>query len=134
MKEFIVWDKDNKMFYPPSSIWKLNLSAWDNMKELRIFQHIGKSDINNNKIYANCSVVEFMHKGKWLYLNGITGESKHEDIKMKGYFQFHEDKLRYELIILDWDKKKSESIFSVLPYNMETIANLKIIDTIQETN
>lgn len=125
MDEFIVWD--TKLF----KAWNgkkfigneiqivngLDEMYCGDIEELIFFPYIGKTDINDKKIYADSSIVkfEFAYGGKW--------------IPLKAYFQYNLDELRYEAHLVDSPDK---NIWSVLSYDMFKFKDLKIIDTIQE--
>lgn len=140
--EFIVWDEKNKNFGQHNVGKDMSINDFFKFFELSryfsIHNYIGKIDIEQNKIYENCSIVEFEHKSSRTVLKYETGYIakqafiEFESIVFKAYFQYHTDELRYELIILDYDKSKTDSIFSVLSFNMETMSNFKVIGTLQE--
>lgn len=73
---------------------------------------IGLNDINDNKIYANCSIVEFNNSQLW---------NKHI-----GIFFYNKDKLCYQIKIIDGIRKDE-----IIPYD-RYCSDFKIIDTIQE--
>lgn len=97
------------------------------------FDYIRLNDINNNKIYADCSIVEFILKDEVKFVD-FTGRKPTiwNEIKMIGYFTFNVEDLRYKINIIDWDKNKTKAQFSCLYYNLTNMYNFKIIDTIQE--
>ena len=118
MNEFIVWDEYNKKFIDKSKCVFSDGTIFRNARDfedmvsddLSIFNYIGKKDINNNKIYADCSIVEF----------GYTSG------KSIGYFTFNKDRLSYDLI--DRGTKLNYS------YNYNQIHSLKVIGTLQENS
>lgn len=123
MKEFIVWysngtDKFNKEFTLDDLISQLHYDEicdsplLKDYKVIEICQSVGLKDINNNKIYADCSIVEFEWK--------ISG------FKKVGYFYYSNEDLCYMA------KGVSEYTSDVLFYDKHTMKNFKIIDTIQE--
>ena len=129
MNEFIVWDKHRNIFTdkyvnirPDGTLWKLTRNKLVNCKDSRyeVFNYIGKKDINNKKIYADSSIVEFE-----IY---IVNTDYTEDVEytLNGVFTYNYDELRYEIVILNDDK------FICLNYDTEVQRNFKIIDTIQE--
>ena len=136
MNEFIVWDEKKKRFLDADEFaidnngsvyhW-LNDNSLQPMKKYQLFKRIGKTDINGKKIYADSSIVEFEYEDRipTLLDDDVI-------IKFTAYFQYHPDELRYELIILDYDRTKTKSIYSVLSYNMDLMKNLKVIGTIQQ--
>lgn len=80
-----------------------------------IHEYIGKKDINDNKIYANCSIVEF----DWRYCTEINF-TKH-----RGFFYFDKKQVCYRV------ETVGKFPFDII-YAESEIANLKIIGTIQE--
>jgi hypothetical protein len=125
MNEFIVWDKmtnnfvdlkefENQVFIDCNG--QINWFSFEGMSNkcitLDSFQYIGKKDINDKKIYADCSIVEF----------------ERENIGYRGYFTFDKDMLFYKIKLLP---ERRGGIIS-FKYNPFEIENLKIIDTIQE--
>lgn len=108
---YIVWDKAKKEFLY-NNVYSLNQDGkvcFMNVihKNLQAFQDIGIEDINNNPIYADCSIVEFEYLGD----------------KYKGYFRYNNNFARYDLVLL------SQKDTCVIDDNFQ---NFKIIDTIQE--
>jgi len=110
MNEVIVWDEDSECFIedfameeymPLNDIFKSN--------GYQFFNYIGKTDINDKKIYADCSIVEF-----------TVADYKTKDI---GYFTYDSDYTSYLV-------KNSRGV--VLKYSKKFIRNLKIIGTLQE--
>ena len=128
MNDFIVWDKHQNRFTdryvnirPDGTLWKLTRSVLVPCKDTRyeVFNYIGKKDINNKKIYADSSIVEFENN----YLkSGIWSVCR-----LKGIFIFDSEKLKYKIELLDNDIYKC--LF--LQYD-EKVYDFKIIDTIQE--
>lgn len=94
---------------------------------------IGLKDINGKNIYADSSIVEFQLKDDVIFAD-FTGAKPTiwNEIKMIGYFVFDNEDLRYEIDIVDWEKNKTKSNFICLHYNLATMSQFKIIDTIQE--
>jgi len=125
MNKFIVWDEDEEKFIPFKDV-EFSKDAGDDflivhkdigggIRSGRIFDtfdYIGKKDINDKKIYADSSIVEFEWDGKYL-----------------GYFSFDKEELRYKIEILEHPKKM---MFRTFDFDQYSITNLKIIDTIQE--
>ena len=97
------------------------------------YKDIGLKDINGKSIYADSSIVEFQLKHDVIFAD-FTGSKPTiwNEIKMIGYFVFNNEDLRYEIDIVDWEKNKTKSNFVCLYYNLETMSQFKIIDTIQE--
>ena len=123
--EFVVWDKPNSKFVEDKRL-RLNslgeLYYFDDdetfasekeldMDKFSICWDIGKTDINNKKIYADCSVVEFE------YRDNTPIETFKKDT---GYFYFDKDLLSFMI-------KTKRGIYTV-----KGLENLMIIDTIQE--
>lgn len=77
-----------------------------------VFCDTGLKDIDNKKIYADCSIVEFRCK--------IWGNSINTN---KGYFQFNNTTLRYVIVSM---------CGRTISYDIDYISDLKAIDTIQE--
>lgn len=141
MNEFIVWDDKNKVFiskdnvielnerfcgedhfyygdeiYPISSAEMLFPMFEDYYKDRLTFCcYIGKADINNKKIYADCSIVKFSYQ--------YNDRSQIE--VCIGYFTYSKDVLQYLFVGLDGIRR----FFYKMEYGVK---NLKIIDTIQE--
>lgn len=122
MNEFIVWDEEKKAFNK-NEVWMDRFGAFYTLPELsysetkgkfwdrhsmKTFNYIGKTDINENKIYADCSIVEIEYG---LYSTRRT---------IVGYFSYNSSFCRYDFI-------GNESNF-----NFTLINSIKIIDTIQE--
>ena len=137
MNNFIVWDEDEREFYIVDTMIgtingykvakvkplpencdsecysELKVFDWDYSDEDKIFKPIGIKDINNNPIYADCSIVEFEFF-----------ETLDNMINIKGYFQYHKESLSYLVYIFEYKRR-----IEFLQYRMR---NFKIIDTIQE--
>lgn len=120
MTEFIVWDNDLEKFinekecvFFDGTLFR-NCIDFENMisDDLTMFSYIGKTDINEKKIYADSSIVEF----------------NYENIKQYGYFSFDDTVLAYVIKLFN---SKQTGISAYL-YSKFTIENIKIIDTIQE--
>lgn len=130
MKECVFWDSEDSKFINWEEV-SFTKDKGDDfvivMKEIdpicsegRLydsFDYIGLNDINNNKIYADCSIVEFD------FLIDGNGFTTFVWKKYKGYFYFCENTLSYK--IKTFDNKKAS-------YSKRSVKNLKIIDTIQE--
>lgn len=126
MNEFIVWDSEYNKFIS----WEDVAFTKDKnddfiiiMKEIdettsegrnfQTFNYIGLKDINNKKIYADSSIIEFREDKDLGY----------------GYFTYDFIKLRYIIKVIS-----SNEIYNnlELPYESSIMKNIKIIDTIQE--
>ncbi len=118
MNEFIVWDKQDKEFredYLVSGDLDLSYIGTDvSNYRCTVHQYIGKKDINNKKIYADCSIVEF-----WF-------DNGKERVFLKGYFTYNDIDLRYEVDIL------GDSKYVYLDYVHEYFTCFRIVDTIQK--
>lgn len=132
MNEFIMWDKIEKEWLttgnmPICSMEETLIFDFSDSNEVSSHLYIGKTDIYGNKIYADSSIVEFEYEDRIPTL--IDDDVI---IKFTAYFEYNIDELRCELIILDYDRTKTKSIYSVLSYNMDLMKNLKVIGTLQE--
>ena len=144
---FIVWDEEKKKFI--SSYYNHNLYiAIDGCNEIvevehddvneegyvsddkhnntSAHQYIGKTDINDKKIYADCSIVEF----EYTYINNIVH-------KVIAYFYFDDKDLAYYMKILNNPPCFIDSINGdIKKLQYYGIAcdckNFKVVDTIQE--
>ena len=115
MNEFIVWDKVKKEFTNNWAIIKNSLcysysGHWYDANNYQVCNYISKKDVNNKKIYADCSIVKWEKQG----------------IIYCGFFSFDKENLRYEINIWNQDEIVKVDYF-YLNHN-----NFKIIDTIQE--
>ena len=99
MDNFIVWDGKYKLFY------------------------IGLNDINNNKIYADSSIVEF----DFLGFGELTPDS------YKAFVKWNKERFRYDIQTLSRVDKNSNLYVFDLGKCIDRISNIKIIDTIQES-
>jgi len=118
MNEFIVWDEAKKEFLNREQAIVCNGEIFDHIvalemgienKNAKALWSIGKIDIEGNKIYADCSIVEF-----------TVADYKTKDI---GYFTYDSDYASYLV-------KNSRGI--TLKYSKKFIRNLKVIGTLQE--
>jgi hypothetical protein len=133
MNEFIVWDKYEEKFLNEENI-AINgvgtlfeacldedvYNLFEKQDRFTVHEYIGKGDIKDRKIYADCSIVEFEI---FLIMPDDTIKTQY---KLNGIFTFNVDELRYEIDILN------HSSFVCLNYNIGNMRNFKIIDTIQE--
>ncbi len=126
---FIVWDKKKKVFVDLELHHNVVIDMDGDTHEVfqgmegdvivlksyySTHQYIGKTDIYNKKIYADCSVVEFD-----IWIGNKTGtRAKHKKI---GHFYFDKNWLQYRI------KYDGGNINLCVD-----IENLKIIDTLQE--
>ena len=119
MSDLIAWY--NNQFY---DVIEVNYENYDNAlryikinngdrlyvghEKFELIKHIGKKDISDKKIYADCSIVEF--------------EDVHLNLH-KGYFQYSNTSLKYFIRLL---------CGATVDYDFYRYGNFKIIDTIQE--
>lgn len=116
MNEFIVWDKNDERFLDSLFVNSELNEAVSSNEDFGIFQYIGKTDTEGNKIYADCSIVELD------YYYGMSGH-----VKEKGYFTYNNETLGYSIQLLNKSEKLTS--FTGLAHKID---NLKIIGTIQE--
>ena len=117
MSEFIVWDKEYKYFtkeYTLASDGEICYSGRCIQESpiLSIHNYIGIKDINDNNIYADSSIVEFVDLAR---------------NKLVGYFRFNKYALRYYIEVIRGDDWRT---FRTSNFND---FDFKIIDTIQES-
>lgn len=138
MNEFIVWDKRYRVFRKLLKIdFELGLYfCIDTVVPFEkgdLVNDIGLKDIKGKSIYADSSIVEFKLKDDVIFADFTSAKPTiWNEIKMIGYFVFNNEDLRYEIDIVDWEKNKTKSNFVGLYYNLATMSQFKIIDTIQE--
>lgn len=126
MNEFIVWDKKRKewlhdekhsihLFGETIIMGELLRRKDDShvrledLNDIEAFNYIGKTDIEGNKIYADCSIVSF----EW-----VNSEKEiHYDL---GYFRWNKDYLSYFI----WD--------GVQEWSIRDILSLEVKGTLQE--
>jgi len=127
MDEFIVWDEENERFTDLNEFqnqvfmncdgkieWFSHTGMSDADFQFRPLRYIGKTDINDKKIYADCSVVEFLLCN--VYFHGV--------------YIFDSVELRYFIKVF-----KDDTGIVKEPYEIQyslNIKNLKIIGTLQE--
>lgn len=136
MNEFIVWHNNSEQFYYSNDeayilkeidgkLFVVEMDNFYNFRNIEEFiigkamQYIGKKDINNQKIYADCSIVEFE-----IILRDADGKVVYKN-KNTGYFTYRKDLLRYVIKYTSCEER------GIKLYS-DHITNLKIIDTIQE--
>jgi len=124
MNEFIVWDKKDKTFVSKEDASFIESGSYSsiitdiidkNTDRYQLFKGIGKTDINNEMIYADCSIVEFDLK-----------QNHPLEIYSKecGIFKYSNETLSYYIELLNGN---------TLGFGRwENVKNIKIIDTIQE--
>lgn len=124
MNEFIVWDEEKKEFYEYSNRFHAaradgvliedNLGFEEEDRErFTPYFYIGRKDINDKKIYAECSIVEFSY---------ICCD---EEFIIKGYFTWDEEYLKY---IID----PIEGYENAIEYEPFKFINMRVIGTLQE--
>jgi len=86
------------------------------------FPYIGKTDIEDNKIYADSSIFEFDYDS----LIGIVSYRK-----LKGFFYFELKTLSYRIKLMHPLFFRGKD-FNDLLYHNRSMSNFKIIDTLQE--
>ena len=130
MYEFVVWDKNLKRFEDLNCTWlEFGLEVEPTLvnsgavgyeriatTNISVHNYIGKKDINDEKIYADSSIVEFEA------LNGINTRIEIET----GVFRYNSTSLRYEIQLIIDGKYGCQYVYN------KYVVNLKIIDTIQE--
>ena len=140
--DFIIWDKyeeefvdteniailnDGVLIYvnPDVDVCELLLKENDRLDRYSLHGEIGKTDIDGNKIYADCSIVEFRAVGR----------------KAVGYFTYDSETLRMRINILDINYNDMGYLSHVediiildrkVDYFSRKMSDFKIIDTIQE--
>jgi len=125
--EFIVWDDTRKRFVERGDViysfyGETRLTAIPNEMEytdkdiefnkFNIFSYIGKTDINNKEIYADCSILEFTYFSSSGWVDEV------------GYFKWDDENLRYE-VHLEYEKE-------TVPFNPLYFDAMEVVDTIQE--
>ncbi|MFA5669904.1 MAG: YopX family protein [Candidatus Cloacimonas sp.] len=120
MNEFIVWCKNKNEWEADECVLTRDGKLIDikYMKELNlenhtIYRYIGKTDIEGNKIYADCSIVEF----EYYDMDVDSGW-----VKAKSVITFDDEDLMY-LIAIDGE---------LCNFKQHDIVNLRVIGTLQE--
>ena len=124
MNEFIVWNKRSKAFIRGNDFKINHKGVLVDFMGLRVnsksfFNYIGKKDINDKKIYAESSIIEFEWRES-LKLDLMPTEH------VKGYFYYNKNTLSYRLIPLNVGSERTEYC------DLNKVSNIKIIDSIQE--
>lgn len=126
MKEFIVWDNKRRQFMGDGEVIISNYNDpthnYYNDSRWTFHQYVCLKDINNNKIYANCSIVEF----DFLGFGELTPDS------YKAFVKWNKERFRYDIQTLSRVDKNSNLYVFDLGKCIDRISNIKIIDTIQE--
>lgn len=123
MKEFIkIFDRDKEEFLLDFQAQDLSLKIikdclyLGNMARYTFYDYIQMNDIYDEKIYAECSIVELDFKGV-----------EYEE-KLIGYFKYDNEALGYRFYNI-----KDEREFGMMWYEMRKVcSNLRIVDTLQE--
>ena len=131
MNDFIVWDKCRKGWIDESYPFFINSSGFlciqRNDKQMviendcEIFKPIGLKDTEGNKIYADCSIVEFS-------VCSLEPFSKKKQIKRIGKVRYCNSTCAYEIVVVNMSRIEYYD-FSGMAFE---ISDIKIIDTIQE--
>ena len=130
MDEFIVWDKEHRLFANIETLSmnglgqiKLN-SGWEHIDKTCYTTHpyIGKKDINGKKIYADSSIVEFDFQG--------FGETTTETYR--GFIEWNKDRFRYDINVFSHADRRGDNYIFDLGKCLSNISDLKITDTIQQ--
>ena len=132
MNEFIVWDDIRKVFLDDDDDFSLQQDgclirgyypegspAYAN-DDFSYFNYIGKTDINDKKIYADSSILK-------MTISDEDGEHNH-----KGYFTYNELLLCYEFKEPFKDGEMSGNRIWRMEKLQPYLVTFKIIDTIQE--
>jgi len=122
MNEFIVWDGFKKKFVNDVTMYMSfnengTINSFNGFGDNKYFNYIGLKDINNNKIYADSSIVKLEWKD-YRYRNEIIREI--------GYFLFNKD-----LKCLEFKSVESKMKINFVMH-IDYIQRVEIIDTIQE--
>lgn len=148
MNEFIFWDKSEKKFYDNVNTFYDNNEQYrcaladgkvlvhhyyneyeedliNPYKEDNVivpFQYIGLNDIDNNKIFADSSIVEF----DFLGFGELTPDN------YAAFIKWNREKFRYDIQTLSRIDKDGDFYVFDMGKCIDRISNIKIIDTIQE--
>ena len=126
--EFVVWDNKDNKFVSKNELRYFNIFKvlFDKPQpRWSLCFYIGKTDIDNKKIYADSSIVELKKTERIPYRR-----NEHEIDILTGYFTYSETELRYKLIVYKTSLQKYS--YGDLDFNDRKMSELKIIDTIQE--
>lgn len=130
MNEFIVWVKEEKRIdvlisidYEHGEITCMENQSERtyNFHEVSFLPYIGKTDINNKKIYADCSIVEFS-------VCSLEPFSKKKQTKRIGKVRYCNSTCAYEIVVINMSRIEYYD-FSGMAFE---ISDIKVIDTIQE--
>ena len=123
--EFIVWDEDYECFideteciFKDGTLYRDHSNFLNQLShDLTMFWGIGKTDIESNRIYADCSIVE-------MTITDEDGKHRH-----RGHFRYNDEILCYEFV-----EPLPENCRRI--WRMEKLqiyhVSLKIIGTLQE--
>lgn len=109
-----VWDSNARYFYLDGEVQFIIETKKPVGKDFTIHQYVGLKDIDDKKIYADSSIVEFE-------FGTISNK------KLKGYFKYSNYTLSYHIILVD-DGNRGRAF----KFDAELMYDIKIIDTIQE--
>lgn len=133
MNEFTVWDNLEEEFideeyiarYSHGILFKADIdnelidllhNENDDKNRYVSFDYIRKTDINDKKIYADCSIFEFEYR----------------DIARVGFFNFDDLCSRYIIKAEMLIASERASFMEVIYYHPDEVTNIKIIGTLQE--
>ena len=117
LNQFIVWDIMHEKWLDMKELGDDDSFTYNGLIRLiddpyySIHNYIGKTDIEGNKIYADCSIVEW----------------EHQENKYTGYFKYQTEFLRYVLVSKDNNGESQNLDPFYLP-----LKNLKVIGTLQQ--
>jgi len=130
--EFIVWDEEEERFIDETKCIFKDGTLFRNEKafaneisdDLTMFWSVGKTDINNKKIYTDCSIVEF--------------KEPYHGSELKGSFVWCNETLRYKISIIQGTGRFQEGTVQEIMKEsrwsglVPKFVDYNIIDTIQE--
>jgi len=131
MNEFIAWDRKEESFkysgkdkyYEFTPFQGLCKYYTDEVEDRFTFhKHIGIKDINEKKIYADCSIIEF----------DFTGFGETESERYKGFIKWNNERYRYDIEVFSHGDKDGDNYIFNLGKCINRIETLKIIGTLQE--
>jgi len=120
MNEFIGWNELDKKFIDMEDLCFVHCGSYNSFLldaltqedyHIKLFNYIGKTDIEGNKIYADSSIVEFMMSGD----------------KKRAYITWDDIQLMYDFVITNEGEFRCSYVDIY-----QKIYNLKIIGTLQE--
>ncbi len=93
-----------------------------NSNRYTIHYYIGKTDINDKKIYDDCSIIEF----------DFIGFGDNESVKYNGFIKWNKSRFRYDIETISHGDKDGDNYIFDLGKCIDRIKNIKIIGTLQE--